>query len=272
MCSQAIRPASRSSPPRRLKRGRRASSPAGLTLPDPPECAPIGGGSNRTLHFSAPDTTPLLTELSPEPGEEDTRRVDVRDVTSRLGQIALPLRLEPCGSLFVIFRTTTDAAVRQRVVSATRDGQPIVAVASAPTLKKSPDAGPQPGAAHDQPASARHGDIVELWREGNALRLSASGPAGTYTVQHGDGHIETLFTGELRRIATAIASITIQHWSSSTSRTNQSHPLGRRPDPTPFTPLASAASAISGSSRRPLRHTPSRRLNRPCSSQPQPIT
>jgi len=108
------------------------------------------------------------------------------------GQTTLPLRLEPCGSLFVIFRTTADAADRQRVVSGTRDGQPIVAVASAPALERGSDAGPQPGAAHDQTAPIRRDDAVELWREGDALRLSASGPAGRYAVRRADGRIETL--------------------------------------------------------------------------------
>jgi len=108
------------------------------------------------------------------------------------GQTTLPLRLEPCGSLFVIFRTTADAADRQRVVSVTRDGQPIVAVASAPALERGSDAGPQPGAAHDQTAPIRRDDAVELWREGDALRLSASGPAGRYAVRRADGRIETL--------------------------------------------------------------------------------
>jgi hypothetical protein len=39
---------------------------------------------HRPLHFSAPDTTPLLTDLPPEPGEEDTRAADVLDLTARL--------------------------------------------------------------------------------------------------------------------------------------------------------------------------------------------
>ena len=38
----------------------------------------------RTLHFSAPDTTPLLTELPSVPGEEDTHKADVIDLTAKL--------------------------------------------------------------------------------------------------------------------------------------------------------------------------------------------
>ncbi len=105
------------------------------------------------------------------------------------GQTTLPLELEPYGSLFVVFRAP---AASQRVVSVTRDGQPIVAVASALALERSSDAGPAPGAARGRTAPTRRGDVVELWREGDALRLSASGPAGTYALEHADGRIETL--------------------------------------------------------------------------------
>ncbi len=109
------------------------------------------------------------------------------------GQITLPLELEPYGSLFVVFRAPADS---QRVASVTRDGQPLVAIASAPALalaiERISDAGPAPGAAHVRTPPTRRGDAVELWREGDALRLSASGPAGTYSVQHADGRVETL--------------------------------------------------------------------------------
>jgi hypothetical protein len=38
---------------------------------------------HRALHFSAPDTTPLLVDVLPEPGEEDTRTTDVLDLTAQ---------------------------------------------------------------------------------------------------------------------------------------------------------------------------------------------
>ena len=39
---------------------------------------------HKTLHFSAPDTTPLLQDVSAEPGEEDTRAATVRNLTAQL--------------------------------------------------------------------------------------------------------------------------------------------------------------------------------------------
>jgi len=39
---------------------------------------------HRSLHFSAPDTTPLLVDIPDEPGEEDTAAGDVIDLTARL--------------------------------------------------------------------------------------------------------------------------------------------------------------------------------------------
>jgi hypothetical protein len=39
---------------------------------------------HRALHFSAPDTTPLLVDLPPEPGEEDARADEVLDLTPHL--------------------------------------------------------------------------------------------------------------------------------------------------------------------------------------------
>jgi hypothetical protein len=41
--------------------------------------------AHRTLHFSAPDTTPLLTDAPDQPGEEATRAADVLDLTRKLG-------------------------------------------------------------------------------------------------------------------------------------------------------------------------------------------
>ena len=40
---------------------------------------------HKPLHFSAPDTTPLLEDEAAEPGEEDTRAADVLDLTAKLG-------------------------------------------------------------------------------------------------------------------------------------------------------------------------------------------
>ena len=40
---------------------------------------------HKTLHFSAPDTTPLLTDAPALMGEEDTRAAEVVDLTARLG-------------------------------------------------------------------------------------------------------------------------------------------------------------------------------------------
>jgi hypothetical protein len=40
----------------------------------------------KALSFSAPDTSPLLEELPPEPGEEDTRAQDVVDLTANLAR------------------------------------------------------------------------------------------------------------------------------------------------------------------------------------------
>jgi hypothetical protein len=40
---------------------------------------------HRALHFSAPDTTPLLTDFPATAGEEDTRTADVLDLTANLG-------------------------------------------------------------------------------------------------------------------------------------------------------------------------------------------
>lgn len=49
---------------------------------------PIQNWAEKALHkplsFSAPDTTPLLEELPPEPGEQDTAAGDVRDLTACL--------------------------------------------------------------------------------------------------------------------------------------------------------------------------------------------
>jgi hypothetical protein len=39
-----------------------------------------------TLHFSAPDTSPLFQDLPAEPGEEETRSKEVVDLTSKLGK------------------------------------------------------------------------------------------------------------------------------------------------------------------------------------------
>jgi hypothetical protein len=39
----------------------------------------------KTLHFSAPDTTPLFQDVPPEAGEEDTHTAEVVDLTSKLG-------------------------------------------------------------------------------------------------------------------------------------------------------------------------------------------
>ena len=40
---------------------------------------------HKTLHFSTPDTSPLLTDVPAQPGEEETRAADVLDLTSKLG-------------------------------------------------------------------------------------------------------------------------------------------------------------------------------------------
>jgi hypothetical protein len=39
----------------------------------------------KSLHFSAPDTTPLFQDVPPQAGEEDTRAAEVVDLTSKLG-------------------------------------------------------------------------------------------------------------------------------------------------------------------------------------------
>ena len=41
---------------------------------------------HRTLHFSAPDSTPLLQEWPAEPGEEDTHTAEVLDLSSKLAK------------------------------------------------------------------------------------------------------------------------------------------------------------------------------------------
>jgi hypothetical protein len=41
---------------------------------------------HKALHFSAPDTTPLLRDVPPEPGEEDTPATGVQNLTAQLDQ------------------------------------------------------------------------------------------------------------------------------------------------------------------------------------------
>ncbi len=76
------------------------------------------------------------------------------------GQTRVALRLEPYGSVFVVFR----AAGGARAVSVTRNGAPVFAVASAPRLDSA----------------------VELWDEAGAMRLCAE-EAGEYEIRTGDG-------------------------------------------------------------------------------------
>jgi hypothetical protein len=58
------------------------------TWPDGDKRRPIQNweqkAGHKPLHFSAPDTTPLLEDTPAEPGEEDTRAADVLDLTDKL--------------------------------------------------------------------------------------------------------------------------------------------------------------------------------------------
>ena len=58
------------------------------TWPDGDKRRPIQNweqkAGHKPLHFSAPDTTPLLEDVPAEPGEEDTRAAEVLDLTDKL--------------------------------------------------------------------------------------------------------------------------------------------------------------------------------------------
>jgi len=58
---------------------------------------------HKPLHFSAPDTTPLLEEEEAQPGEEDVRTADVLDLTARLDKDGT-LRWEVPGGAWQVLR------------------------------------------------------------------------------------------------------------------------------------------------------------------------
>lgn len=86
----------------------------------------------------------------------------------------VPLRLEPFGSVFVVFRVP---ATNRPPVSITRNGAPVPAVASAPQL----------------------GGVVDLWEEYGTSRFRTADP-GAYSFKSSDGHTAMIQVPPCRRL------------------------------------------------------------------------
>ncbi len=144
--------------------------------------------ANRSNRWETVRCTFRVTGKAPELWQPD--RATIRHVLAwdaAEGRTSVPLRLEPYGSAFVVFR----AATGRRVVSVTRDGQPVVAVASAFGLDADVARGSATGGGADRASASAIERGVELWSEDGPMRLCVTEP-GTYVIGDAAGRVMKL--------------------------------------------------------------------------------
>lgn len=145
--------------------------------------------ANRSNRWEDVHCTFRVSGKAPElwlPDSGAIRCVAAWDVVD--GLTTVPLRFEPYGSFFVVFRNPSDG---HRVVTVTHNGQPVTAVASALGLDADAARGSAPGVGADRASAFAIERVVELWNEDGPIRLCATEP-GTYDIQDSDGRTKKL--------------------------------------------------------------------------------